>query len=594
MRFFLLWIAAIHGASSQHAPVLPANIASSSIRPAEHAYTATVYVGAPPEETSLEVRFDVAGLWIYRDQSIHSAAHVIANDGSESDVIYFGGTRQRCRTHHGVPRVTSPLLCGECTGVLGLRADSSLWQWWPDASFTPASITFGGLAPPLRDRDSKHTWDLPCENGDDEWSLCTVRVRWQGSIYRAELSLNSPYLSAPRHARDAYLEGKNIYDKSEPWDPLELEFVDAVPRSPGGASGLSVSFSRDDLSGQHGSEARELLIDIVESRNDTFVLGSALLRKLVLYRTGDRQKIVAHVHPIFSTLPIENSILFLVVFWFYVRWKMTDLGKHYARSHERRTRVRAVDLTYQILGWGVSIAAVFLPSTWEVLQDLPGLHGVAGTLVFLGIAVEIVARVILALAQRNRVQKPQAVAFLIVLIESLWHEAVLTTAMWLLVIPRRREDLAGPLSAVAAAASIYSVVVHGVFLFVFIAVCGPKSTRRGRRFSPLLTWFSLFAIVSVLALGTYWVILFVWFFTMPLLHRLAAIYAELAAAVVAATAGLLFLGGVAMADAYITRAVQISAKQHIEASAAKAARPREEAGTIAERWDPIGGLHQRR
>ena len=274
---------------------------------------------------------------------------------------------------------------------------------------------------------------------------------------------------------------------------------------------------------------------------------------------------------------------------------MTDLGKHYARSHERRTQVRAVDLAYQIAGWGVAIAAVFLPSTWEVLQDMPELHGVAGATVFLGVAVEIMSRILLRMAQRKRVQKPQTVAFLIVLIESLWHEAVLATAMWLLVVPRRREDLAGPLTAVTAAASLYSVVVHATFLFIFLAVRGPRSSRNTRRFTTLLTWFSIFALLSVAALATLFTVLFVWFFTLPLLHRLAAIYAELAAAVVAGTAVLILLGGVAMTDAYVSRAVQISAQQHIEASAAKSARPREAVGSIAERWDPIGGsVYQRR
>jgi hypothetical protein len=565
----LLLLLATAVVAQQYPPVLPAKIDASDVRPAEHVYVVTVYVGAPPEEMQLEVRFDVAGLWIYRDQSTHSAGHVEATDGTESDVVYFGGVRQRCETHRGVPStLASPLLCRTCLGVLGLRADSSIWQWWPDASFTPASVTLGARAPALRERTA-HTWELLCENSELEWALCTTRVLWNGRMYRAELAPHYPYTSMPRHVRDAYLNDKNIYDDALDWPDFELEFVDAK-----GEGTLGVSFSRDDLSGQHGVEARELLIDVRKDRDDTFVLGSALLRKLLLYRASDRTRLVVHAHPVFSHLPVVNSVLFLVTLWFLVRWKMTDLGKHYARSHERSTRTRALDLAYQIAGWAVAITAVFLPSTFVVLRDTVWLHGIMGAIVFVGIAVEIASRVVLRVAEtRRKLQRPSALSFLIVLAESMWHEAILTTALWLFVVPRRREDLAGPLTAVAAGASLYSVVVHAVIFFVFVAV-------NRRRKHGVVSAVSLFNLVSVLALSTFFTVLFISLSTLPVLHRSSAIYAELATAIVALGAVLIILLGVGMADAYITRAVQISVKQHLEAQADKQERDKRQGSAV--------------
>jgi hypothetical protein len=562
VQLLLLLVVVVAAVTAQrYPPVLPAKIEASDVRPAEHVYTVTVYVGAPPEEMELEVRFDVAGLWIYRDQSTHSAGHVEAADGTESDVVYFGGVRQRCETRRGVPpTLTSPLLCRACLGVLGLRADSDLWQWWPDASFTPASVTLGGRAPALR--ESAHTWELLCENSELEWALCTTRVLWKGRMYRAELAPHYPYISMPRRVRDAYLDDKNIYDDALDWPDFELEFVDAE-----GEGKLGVSFSRDDLSGQHGVEARELLIDVRRGRDDTFVLGSALMRKLLLYRASDRTRLVAHAHPVFTHLPVGNSVLFLVTLWFLVRWKMTDLGQHYARAHERSTRTRALDLAYQIAGWAVAVAAVFLPSTFVVLRDMVQLHALMGVVVFVGIAVQIASRIVLRVAQaRRKLQRPSALSFLIVLSESLWNEATLTTAMWLFVVPRRREDLAGPLTAVVAGASLYSVVTHTILFCVFAAV------RNGRRKHGTVSAAMLFNFASILALGAFFTVLFVQLSTLPVLHRVSAIYAELATALAALGAVLVVLLGVGMADASITRAVQISAKQHLEAQSDKQER----------------------
>ena len=131
LSFFLLVVAAMADASPP--AVLPASIIPSTVLPAEHAYVVSVYVGAPPEELTLEVRFDASGVWVFRDQSIHSASHAMAHDGRESDVVYFGGVRKRVVVRRGVPpTLTSSRLCGSCDGVLGLHGDSDVWKWWPD------------------------------------------------------------------------------------------------------------------------------------------------------------------------------------------------------------------------------------------------------------------------------------------------------------------------------------------------------------------------------------------------------------------------------------------------------------------------------
>jgi hypothetical protein len=591
----VLALAATATVAAKEVAVLPAGIVPSTVLPAEHAYVVSVYVGAPPEELKLEVRFDAPGIWIYRDQSIHSASHVTTNGGSESDIVYFGGVRQRCETRRGVPKtLTSSRLCGACDGVLGLRGDSDVWQWWADASFTPASVTLGGKSPPVElPVDDMHTWELPCEGADsDEGALCVVDAVWRGSLYRAVIMPHASHVLAPRHVVDGYLEGKNLYDDAGEWDDFVLEFTGDEKE---GGVALSVALGRDELSGQHGAEARELLIDVGPD-NNTIVLGSVLLRRFAMYRTADRGKIILHAHPVFTNLPHANSILFFFAFCFYVRWKSTDLGRHYARA-PKRVIVTVVDLLYQIAGWAIAVAALLLPSTWAVLLDVPALHAAAATIIVAGILIEAAVRMLLvrvqviAKRQKRPLSQPRPNTFLLVLIESAWHEAVLTTAMWMLVAPRRREDLAGPLTAVAGAVAVYSFTVHLVILTVFTIVRmkapvqGVKGNKRRRTPSRVLLTI---AYVSVVGLAVFFGALFVWVFALPALVNLAGIYSELVYAVAAAIVAFIVLGAVAMADSYIEQSVRISAKQHLDALTEKEQRrTKETPAQISRRWDPF-------
>lgn len=564
------------------APVLPASIAPSKLRPAEHVYVATIFVGTPPEEVMVEVRFDAADLWLYRDQSIHSATFEVEYDGeTQTDLVYCADVRRRMRIHtHAQPHtLTSPLLCADCGGILGLRSDSEFWQWWPSASFTPASITLGGLAPPLRDQHD--VWRVPCLSADADSSLCTARVSCDGEIFDAEIAPHSPYLVAPRHFVRKYLADKNLYQdggSGRRWEPLEIEFVDAEGATPATeGKTLAIRLDHDDLSGQHGSEARELLIVPGES-NTTIVLGSALLRRVILFREAGRDHLVVHLHPVFAHLPIVHSVLFLFGFLFLARWKMTDLSRHYALPPQRLD-VGLIDAAYQVLGWILAIASTALPETQTIMSEMPALYGVAIGIVTGGIIIEAAIRyVLIRYVQALRgssaagTHRPTKNAVLLVLNESIWHEAVLITALWLLVVARRREGIAGPLTAVVALVGLYSITVDLYYIAVFIGArmvvpapaSGKKPPQQHRASTIALT--VLAAVSTVLLFGVYSV-LFVWFFGLPFAERSAAIYSQLSLTVIVTLAVLAVLAGAWMTTSYLRHGAAVLVKQRIAARA---------------------------
>ena len=583
----------------RHAPVVPAGLVPSAIRKAEHAYVATLFMGTPPEEMTMEVRFDVSGLWIYREQSTHSATYELEFDGrTETDLVYCGGVRHRMRVHtHAQPVIDTSvdgsvaLLCADCSGVLGLRSDSELWQWWGEASFTPASITLGGRAPPLKDRHDM--WSLPCVNPDTDPSLCTVRVAWEGEIYYASFALHSPYTIAPRAMVRRYLADKNVYDSSKAWDPLVLEFVDSV----GSRGPLTISLDHSELSGQHGGEARELLIKSGVS-NTTITLGSAVLWHVLLHRTASHEALVVHLHPVFAHLPIAHSILFLLGFLFLARWKLTDLARHYARP-PRRLDVRIVDAVYQVAGWVLAITSTALPETQAIMSETPVLYGTAIAIIAGGIVIEAGVRMtLMAYVRKMRRRKaavdqtrPRPNAYLFMLLESVWHEAVLITALWLLVVARRREGIAGPLTVVVSLVGLYSVTVDFIYVAVFMGARfftasssadgvgdrkPPPSYPVVRRSTIVL---AVAALVSVLFLFGVYLVLFVGFFGVPLVNRTAAIYEQLSVVVVVALAVFTVLIAAWVAGSYLHHGCAVLAKQRRDALQEETERgQREDAG----------------
>ena len=299
--------------------IVPLLLKASETRPGEHMVVADMVVGKPPRKMRFEVRLDVADFVVYGDQSVHSSRYVPG--GETTDTIFFGATEKRMHivdnTGGGHPPLSYPRLCASCDGMFGLRSDAEVWQWWPSASMTSGALTFGEKNEVLADgKDDVVTFacESPALESDARAGVCMVKAECQGQPMRALIDPASPYVTVPRFVRDSYLQGKNIYvhEFSKEWDPLTVDLLSDT------TTVVPLNLRHDDLTGQHESEARELLIRVSES-NDTMTIGSAILWNYALYFDKAAGTMSVRKHVVMEHLPATFAVLYLISAGFLLR-----------------------------------------------------------------------------------------------------------------------------------------------------------------------------------------------------------------------------------------------------------------------------------
>jgi len=547
------------------------------MRSGEHVLIASVYIGMPPQYMDLEVRFDVADIVVYRDQSVHSGKHVRGVRGPDgfgdaaTDVVFFGAVERRAPVldntgHRAPPWATSPLLCGSCSGIFGMRADSMVWQWWPTASFTPGSITLGARAPPLSVDMPTAEHVFRCEphhgsGGAPEASLCTVAARCAGRNVRASINPTSTYTMVPEHVRVEYLAGKNIYEHDDWEDSLDVELL-------GGDTSLTIPLRHDDLTGQHGNEARELLV--TESpRNDTVVLGTAMMWRYVVYVDRIAGTLSVRAHATREHLSIWYVLLYVATAYMLLRHKMLAGIRHHAKA-PRAATTQTANISFEVAGWAVAVALLLLPDTIAVLlPDHSLLFVLSIAVVATGGVAAVLARVYVARTQRTHGQTCTLVMFHILLAESAWYEAALFVAMWLAITPRRREGVASVFTAFAAGWALYTFASYATYWIVCVAARFGEEPRNGaaRRVARVARapwWLVALSGLSIFGLVAYFGVLFCVTFALPYIERVQMLYSDLALGTMLTASAVLVSMGVLVAGSHITRAVSTHALERIE------------------------------
>ena len=567
MGLLAAWVLFLVGiARHASAATIPVIVRGSDIRRGEHVVIARMFVGMPPQTLDMEVRFDVGGIVIYRDQSLHSGKHVRGARGpggfgdAATDAVFFGAAERRTRildnTGGPPPGLSTPRLCGLCSGILGLRRDSDIWQWWPTATFTPGAITFGSRIAALPNAPQReHTFS--CEPYDGSATLCATRGRCMHDDVRISIEPSNPYVAIPRHLRRAYLAGKNIYNSHNTWDTLNVELL------PGdGTTPAPLRLGHDDLSGQHGSEARELLV--VESvKNDTITLGIPLGWRYAMHFDHVQNTLVLREHPVTMHLSVTYVFLYIIIAFMLIRHKMLSSEQHYAGDPRGSTEDTA-NIIFEVAGWSISTLLLFLPGVFDVLvPDYPALYGITVAIIAIGGIVTVASRVYVSRAQRLQQQTQTTTMYHVLLAETVWYESVLFSALWLAIVPRRREGVASALTAFAAAWALYSFAGYATQWLTYITVGFGVKSHPGAVRRPS-AWLVAFTGVSILALLVHYSWVFIELFMTPFLERVGMIYADLALATTLIISAILIATGAEIASAHVFRAVALQLRARVE------------------------------
>ena len=552
--FLLLW-AVILCVGVVRGSTVPVIIRKSDVRNGEHVIVASLFVGMPPESVELEVRFDVSGIVLYRDQKIHSDRYERAPDGrSGTDSVFFGTSEKYMRIVDGtggrVAGLARSILCTRCSGILGLRRDSDVWQWWPTASFTPGAITFGSHVPSLpRDATREHLFH--CENRTGSaGSLCTIRGSCMGRELWTSLDPGAPHVLLPSKLRNRFLRGKNIYSH-DAWETLDLIL------NPGtGSPPIALPLDHEDLSGQHGTEARELLV-LSSTDNTTMTIGSSILWKYAIHYDQIRDTLILREHSVVPHLSTSYVVLYVIASFLLIRHKMLASEQHYALD-PRGTTSHTATVIFETFGWGITVLLLFLPGVVDVLlPDFADLYGITAAIVAVGGIVPVLARVYIARIRRLRGSKKTPFLYHVLLAETVWFEAVLFSALWLSIVPRRREGVASVLTAFAAGWALYSFVGYACQWLTYMSVVGKGVVRQ----API--WIVVFTGLSILLLLAHYSFAFVFVFMHPFLERVGMMYADLALATTLLLSAIIVAASAEISRAHVFRVVAIQVRDRI-------------------------------
>ncbi len=534
--------------------VAPVTLAAG-LAPGEHCYQVRLHVGTPPTAVDFEVAFASHVLAVYGDLGARSVSY--AADGGGSDLLYVGSGHRRLPLRADVDGQLRARYarCALAGGLLGLGRGSAFWQAWPQASFTAASLTAGGMNPLLASGGRAHaSCHVRCSEGATSAAgvACSTHGTLVGAggdddrvVRRVHLALDGADTRVPLDVYDRYMRDKNVYadDAAATWEPLHVviphasdaECGHAPPPPPSAAApaigALRVALHADVLIRQLGKGTRALLLRPNADANDTSVTlgGPTLWSAFVFHRRAGGTCMLVQQHAVHQHLGWVGLLLHAALFSLLVRWKLVYTAR--AEPYERTDADERMLVAQQVLGPALALAAVLLPLARDALADFPVLFALSLAIYAASTVLTAVLTVVDVMVRRQwrasgRRVSPYA-TYRVMFARALAYETVLMIGLWAAAVPRRTEGVGTALTAVSAFYSVYNVSMHALMFAVFTAFAGRAAwmTRRSRW--PSLLWLVVLVVEVPLLVGFAAFAGFV-YFTQPLLVRNALIHAEVA------------------------------------------------------------------
>ncbi len=576
----------LYGPLSWAAKVIPADLVQGRF-PGQKAYTVHVFVGTPPESLHFEVSFKNDLVILYRDQRFHSVTY--STEGpSSSEIFYFGSDRTR------LPVVFDPdralygehSHCSSCDGMLGFGRGSVLWQRWSGATFTPASVTLGGLNPLMQfggrgcsgsviecdahvaDMDGMCLTKGYLENylGDESESTDGV-VSESDPAYPIVISIDSPFTYLPRSLYDRYMRGKNIYADSVPgdWEPLRIRIIGAPLLQDGVSDGVRDGVVAEfqgmglDVASCNGEahlvidpetlvknyeiEGRSLLLKENPNPDDnTITLGNAVWAQFIFHREASGQYVYIQHHTVHSHLSPAALFIFAALLWYLVRWKMTDINMK-TEDLIVPGRINWLNAFYEYTAPFLALAALLMPVARDVVGAFPLLYALSVLIFAVAAIVDlfvISAWIIISLYRTDSGKRRLLPAhnsahylrrqshnmFRMNFLRNVTHETLLMIGMWVVLTGRRTEGIASVLTVIVNFYNLYNITFHLVLFITYTIYAGKRdSTRDATNGITSLVWSM--AVVTLPLMFGFQVFASYTYFTAPLLMRQAQFYEEI-------------------------------------------------------------------
>lgn len=397
---------------------------SSSSRKIEYYIDADI--GNPSSSIMLCVDFSQSDVILFN--SLYNPTTSYSSDKGGTEILKIGDKIFRVNIKID-PSSANMLRNTPCQGLLGMSRGSFIWKIWDEASFTPASVTFGKINPLF----------TSIFDGPDECSFTIIDCDLnpvKGSICKTSATILSPdYVTTFNGTQDengteitlvnkkytvyftsdsksyfpdtvfyAYMNGKNVYSQNpHSWDPILMIFNETINSPMRLSKGIDNEESNIDAS--KCSSAFKLNIDggdlvIYESSGNTnqepalifspiseyaanggdidpsfindgtIIVGLNMWSKFLIHYSHLDSTIFLKEHDIHFHSTTSNLILMVLIFTIFIRWRVSDSAVFGTGVPIKELlSYMKFDIFFQIASIALYFAAFFVPVSQRMLLE---------------------------------------------------------------------------------------------------------------------------------------------------------------------------------------------------------------------------------
>ena len=466
-------------------------------------YTVSVFLGTQVVRHRLVVDFNDDKISTVQYLSLVSGTYSSLDGGS--DIIMVSGLGYRLPVQHLATSDPVRQLCSSCTGKMGFRKDSLVWRLWPTMTFSMGSITLGGYNMAFSAVNGCPSFTVPC-NTSDMSSICTTSAIVEDEVSLVKLTTSYKTI-VPTALYDEFIIGMNVYETQQ-WRDILIRILDT---SLGGhvpddfeapqtttlfaicATYPYISIDAESFISTLASGYRSIWIQ--PTPNDTFsTIGINALSDTLIYVDSVNDFIVMKIYDHHDHVNGLNLLFFAVLFWTFIRWKMTDTNLKPSETVKIANH-NLVIVIYMLVVMTVAFYSALIPSNRRILRD----YWEVDIGVFAITCFEVVGIVASWVAFMTMNGKHQGAMFRINFTKDLLMEHMLLTSLWLLLLERRGDGLSNvPIFAIAVLIT-YNLSFYWVVLFTYFIYTGSGIITK----HPIFTVFTAFYMPVVYGFHLY-------------------------------------------------------------------------------------------
>ena len=406
-------------------------------------FSADIMIGTQPKIYRLQIDFSFDKISIFHDISEVSSTWV-----SGYDEVFFD------HRHYKVPvlsdpggDITKPQLkneyrCRDCDGVLGLSYRSTFFKIFGEIAFSNKYITLGKDPQEMKAIPKKAQHHTQCQRGKKSLCVTTGGTLSFNNVHYTNLSIDidpsSQKLILPAEIFDEYMRDKNAYD-SRKWEPITIRSYDMDKWDTLKNEPESLEYVIDPKHFIHLSRTGTKLlgIDRDETGSQQVTISSRVLSNFIIERSIEGLALSSFAT--FNSPDNVNIFFFVVLLILILRWTFTNLNLldmtvkdfgHYRAWYQ---------IWYEWLGVVISIVAIFLPQTFDLLENHLDLY--IGTWFLLGFSVlsKIIIKVYYSFKKNKNYFLYRFKSPYLRLINSFFEQVIMLTGLWILVLQTRTE-----------------------------------------------------------------------------------------------------------------------------------------------------------